>query len=74
MGDNFFMDFSFFAHRFKENLARCLGGMWCGTMRKVKKEENLFLGDSQLPLQIARTRGRVLYQLSKKNRMEENLT
>ena len=28
---------------------------------KVNKEENLFLGDSQLPLQIARTRVRLLY-------------
>ena len=25
----------------------------CGTMCKVKKEENLFFGDSQLPSQIA---------------------
>ena len=32
----------------------------CGTMCKVKKEENLFWGDSQLPSQIARTRVRLL--------------
>ena len=33
----------------------------CGTMCKIKKEENLFWGESQLPLQIARTRVRLLY-------------
>ena len=32
----------------------------CGTKCKVKKEENLFFGDSQLPSQIARTRVRLL--------------
>ena len=32
-------------------------------MWKVKKEENLFFEDSQLPSQIARTRVRLLYQL-----------
>ena len=67
MGDNFFMDFSFFAHRFfKENLWIFFSQMpdalgVCGTMCKVKKEENLFWGDSQLPSQIARTRVRLLY-------------
>ena len=50
MGDNFFMDFSFFAHRFiKENIwiffsqiPDALGV--CRTLCKVKKEENLFWG------------------------------
>ena len=38
---------------------RCL---WvCGTMYKVKKEENLFLGELWLPSQNARTRVRLLY-------------
>ena len=32
-----------------------------GTMCKVKKEENLFLGYSQLPSQNARTKVRLLY-------------
>ena len=32
-----------------------------GTMCKVKKEENLFWGDSQLPSQNARTKVRLLY-------------
>ena len=36
----------------------------CGSMCKVKKEENLFWGDSQLPSQIARTRVRLLYTFS----------
>ena len=33
----------------------------CGTMCKVKKKENLFWGDSQLPSQDARTKVRLLY-------------
>ena len=37
----------------------------CGTTCKVKKEENLFFGDSQLPSEIARTRVRLLYSVSK---------
>ena len=35
-----------------------------GTMCKVKKEENLFWGYSQLPLQNARTKVRLLYNLN----------
>ena len=35
----------------------------CGTMYKVKKEENLFFGELWLPSQNARTRVRVLYKL-----------
>ena len=67
MGDKFFMDFSFFAHRFfKENLRNFFSQMpnalgICGTMYKVKKEENLFLGELWLPSQNARTRVRLLY-------------
>ena len=67
MGDNFFMDFSFFTQRFfEENLQHFFSQMpdafgVCGTMCKVKKEENLFWGDSQLPSQNARTKVRLLY-------------
>ena len=35
----------------------------CGTMYKVKKEENLFWGELWLPSQNARTRVRILYLL-----------
>ena len=41
----------------------------CGTMCKVKKEENIFLGDLQLPSQIARTRVRLLYTEIIENRL-----
>ena len=34
----------------------------CGTMYKVKKEENLFWGELWLPSQNARTRVRLLYE------------
>ena len=69
MGDKFFMDFSFFAHRFfTENLWNFFLQMpdalgICGTMYKVKKEENLFWGELWLPSQNARTRVRILYLL-----------
>ena len=68
MGDKFFVDFSFFAHRFlKENLRNFFSQMpdalgICGAMYKVKKEENLFWGELWLPSQIARTRVRLLYK------------
>ena len=63
MGDNFFMDFSFFTQRFfKENIWNFFHNAVCGTMCKVKKEENLFFRDSQLPSQIARTSVRLLYR------------
>ena len=67
MGDNFFMDFSFFAHKFfKENLWNFFSWMpdalgVCGTLYKVKK--NLFWGESWLPLRNARTRVRLLHLL-----------
>ena len=70
MGDKFFMDFPFFAHRFfKENLWNFFSQMpdalgICGTMYKVKIEENLFLWKIWLPSQNARTRVRLLYQKS----------
>ena len=41
----------------------------CGTIRKVKEEENLFSGDSQLLSQIARTRVRLLYQRCKPSKL-----
>ena len=61
------MDFPFFAHRFfKENLWNFFSQMpdalgICGTMYKVKIEENLFLWKIWLPSQNARTRVRLLY-------------
>ena len=76
MGDKFFMDFSFFAHRFfKENLRNFFSQMpnalgICGTMYKVKKEENLFLGELWLPSQNARTRVRLLYMYKKFTRAQ----
>ena len=65
MSDNFFMDFSFSAHRFlKENLwnlyfqmSDALGA--CATMYKDKKEENLFSGETWLPSHNVRTRVRL---------------
>ena len=68
MGDDFFMYFSFFAHRiFKGNLWNFFSQMpddfeLCGTMCKVKKKDNLFWRNSQLPSQNARTKVRLLYR------------
>ena len=67
MGDKFFIDFSFFTHRFfKENLWNFFSQMpdalgICGTIYKVKKEKNLFRGEIWLPSQNARTRVTLLY-------------
>ena len=36
----------------------------CGTLYKVKKLENLFLGEIRLPSQNVRTRVRLLYEFS----------
>ena len=67
MGDKFFLDFSFFTHRFfYENLWNFFLQMpdalgVCGILYKVKKEENSFLGEIWLPSRNARTRVRLLY-------------
>ena len=68
MGDNFFMELSFSTQRFfKEHLWNFFSQMpdafgVCGTKCKVKNEENLFWGDSQLPSQNARTKVILLYR------------
>ena len=47
MGDDFIMDFSKKIFDFFSQIPDAFGV--CGTMCKVKKDENLFWGDSQLP-------------------------
>ena len=69
MGDNFFVDFSFFTHRF------CLENLWnffsqmpealgeCWSLYKVKNEENSFWGEKRLHSLNARTRETTVWVL-----------
>ena len=68
MGDNFSWIFHFSLIDFSKKIFDFFSSQMpdafgvCGTMCKVKKYENLFWGDSQLPSQNARTKVRLVYQ------------